>query len=306
MAALERRKTDDDDVDKRSTSDINCQPCGDVKATAFCTDCYEYLCTNCSGHHRKLGITKTHILLTGDNMPDQPSKDVKTIQKCPEHRYNQIEYHCEKHNTMCCGDCKSRSHQECEVKYIPDIAGAFKVGHEFSVLKANILLSSHLIVKSAADIDECLKAVKQQKCDALEQFKQKRTNIIECLDKREKELHTEVEQIHDRDTSFLDKLQANLKTCQSNLNDIKSKQKSHENDACELFITAQRTCDEMTQLQFSLNAIIKRISYTHYTLLSDQRMDAILNDAAGIAAVEIIEGMRLNFVLFVPQKTHNL
>lgn len=46
-----------------------CQPCVNVLATAFCTDCRHYLCSPCTDHHRKLALTKTHTLLTGSVMP---------------------------------------------------------------------------------------------------------------------------------------------------------------------------------------------------------------------------------------------
>jgi len=48
---------------------IYCQPCGNVLATAYCTDCSDYLCSTCTEHHRKLALTKQHTLLAGSAMP---------------------------------------------------------------------------------------------------------------------------------------------------------------------------------------------------------------------------------------------
>jgi len=46
-----------------------CQPCVNVLATAFCTDCRHHLCSTCTDYHRKLGLTKNHKLLAGSAMP---------------------------------------------------------------------------------------------------------------------------------------------------------------------------------------------------------------------------------------------
>jgi len=54
-----------------------CQPCINVPATAFCTDCSDYFCSPCTDYHRKLALTKNHNLFVGSAMPScYPGKHV--------------------------------------------------------------------------------------------------------------------------------------------------------------------------------------------------------------------------------------
>jgi len=291
MDAVEGRTPDDDAVDRESASDINCSPCSDVKATAFCVECHDYLCTSCSDYHQKLGITKTHTLLTGDNMPRQPSNDASDVNMCSDHPNEKIEFYCMEDKALSCGSCNSLKHEECEIHNITDIADAFKAGTELSQLNMDILSSCHMIVQSMANIDACLKSVDTLKCDELTKLKEYRARINEYLDKREMELQTETKEIRDTDIASLQELQANLKTCQSTLNDLRVKLKSPNKDACELFIAAKRICVEMTKLQSDLNDINTKISFKHYTISPNLGLETIVKKESGLASIETIEGM---------------
>ena len=59
-----------DDSESGSDDSIPyCQPCINVLATAFCTDCSNYFCSPCTDYHRKMALTKNHNLLEGSAMP---------------------------------------------------------------------------------------------------------------------------------------------------------------------------------------------------------------------------------------------
>jgi len=59
--------TDSEDVGPAKVK--YCNVCPDVKATSFCEDCHEYMCTDCTGYHRRITATRNHTILTSDRFP---------------------------------------------------------------------------------------------------------------------------------------------------------------------------------------------------------------------------------------------
>ena len=281
---------------RSTTHTKNCSACPDVKATSFCVDCHEYLCTDCTSYHKRLGALRNHMLLTGEHFPsiDQPKRqdDEKAIiAKCPDHQKEEIKFYCQKHNALCCVVGSVLDHEQCVKSYIDDLAETYKTGSEYCKLTADIRDSEQLIFKSLDDIDNCLKAVETLKADEMDTLKQYKAKIIEYLDQRERELQAEMQQMHDKDVSLLQELQAELKINQSDLNDIKAKLNLHEKNSSELFIAAKRACSRVVQLQSSLQKVTNSIGYQRYSIVRDTMVEKILQNKTGFADVEQIFGV---------------
>ena len=286
---------------KHAASDVGfapkmfCNICPGVKATAFCVDCHEYLCTDCTGYHQRLTLTKMHSLLMGHEFPSViPPKlladKTEVIRKCPDHPNEKIKFYCQGHSALCCVACNVLSHEQCTKTYIPDIAEDFKNGPEFNKLNTDIQDSDKRIEDSLSEIDNCLKAVGTLKADEMDVFGKYRVKIIEYLDRREKELQAEIQHIHDQDVALLLELQTQLKTRQSELKMMREKLKSHDKNSSELFIAAKRACSQLAQLQSSLQEITEKIGYRQYSMMKDPRMETILQDNTGAATVDQIYG----------------
>jgi len=128
----------------------------------------------------------------------------------------------------------------------------------------------------------------------IETLKIYRAEINEYLDMRERELHAEMQRIHDKDVNLLHELQAQLKAHQESLKDMKAVLKLHEKNLSELFIAAKRTFVQLDQLQSSLQKVTDSIGYQPYTIVRDMEMEKILQNKAGFADVEQIYGVYLN------------
>jgi len=293
----------DSEVDGRSprTGNIaithvkNCSACPDAKATSFCVDCQEYLCQGCTNYHHRFGALKDHTLLTGEHFPsDDPPicQQVKTesIRKCPDHPNEKIKFYCQGHNALCCVACNVLGHEQCTKMYIPDIAEEFKNGPEFGKLHPDIQNTERMVVASLTDIDNCLKAVGALKDGELEILRKYKAKIIEYLDRREKELQAEVQNLHEKDVALLQELQTQFKTRLSQLNDMKANLISHERNSSELFIAAKRACGQLAEIQCSLQEITAKIGYRQYSLEFDPKMKNILQEENGFAGVEMITG----------------
>ena len=274
-----------------------CNACPSVKAISFCVNCHEYMCTDCTSYHRKITATRGHILLTGDEFPSRepPKPQDASITLCPVHKKEEIKLYCEKHDTLCCVVCNALKHEHCTKMYIHDIAENYRNRSEFGKLNTDIRESDQLIVDSLAEIEKFLKAVGTLKAGEMDVFKKYRAKIIECLNRREKELQDEMQHIHDQDVALLHELQTQLKTRQPELKEMRAKLESHEKDSCELFIAAKRVCSQLAQLLSSLHETRGKIGYQKYSIVQNTKMGPILQDKTGFASVERTYGTNVAF-----------
>lgn len=81
-----------------------CDLCCDVKekqerASMYCTDCQQYLCSCCAGCHRKLRCAKSHKLVTIDSdMQHRDTSENRNGRFCDQHPKEVLEF--------CCYDCR--------------------------------------------------------------------------------------------------------------------------------------------------------------------------------------------------------
>ncbi|XP_060590478.1 E3 ubiquitin-protein ligase TRIM33-like [Ruditapes philippinarum] len=133
--------------DKQSTSyqgrqfTVLCQPCecdGDtIEAEAFCETCNEFICSPCLKVHRKLAVSKNHVIKSKDEMPisREKQKDPCT-ELCSVHHTEIIKFYCEDHNSVGCGDCMVLSHKTCSVKLVSDVSDNYDTCEELVQIKS--------------------------------------------------------------------------------------------------------------------------------------------------------------------------
>ena len=73
-----------------------CKMCDeDVPAVKYCTECCDWLCPNCTLAHRRVKLTKSHIL------SDHQSDRIKNIRMCPNHKNEPLKLYCEVRLDLC-------------------------------------------------------------------------------------------------------------------------------------------------------------------------------------------------------------
>ncbi|KAH3807240.1 hypothetical protein DPMN_135575 [Dreissena polymorpha] len=103
-----------------------CQPCSfddeEREASGFCVNCLEYICNDCSRDQRRNKITRDHVVLKGDEMPEDSTQfaKIKNLMKCPLHAENDISFECKDHGNLICVSCFTENHRKCE--HVLDIA----------------------------------------------------------------------------------------------------------------------------------------------------------------------------------------
>ena len=97
-----------------------CMPCSfeDKKCDAFyfCIQCVEHLCQTCGKDHRKIKLTRSHVLLEGNEMPKDGTafEEMAKLTFCKSHAGREVEFKCDSHNEFVCSLCIRQSHRTCD------------------------------------------------------------------------------------------------------------------------------------------------------------------------------------------------
>ncbi|XP_033124525.1 tripartite motif-containing protein 2-like [Anneissia japonica] len=78
-----------------------------------CKDCKEFLCTGCMQMHRRLPVTRDHILLPLEEYKQQPSRERLLVKPspCPTHKTLPLKFFCDYCRVPVCTECTVVTHK---------------------------------------------------------------------------------------------------------------------------------------------------------------------------------------------------
>jgi len=92
-----------------------CDPCDRTSKSSFavkyCSDCEEFLCSECAVDHSKLKAFVSHHVVDVNVTDDQSFVDSK---ECPTHKDMPLDFFCSDHDSICCKSCIASMHRACE------------------------------------------------------------------------------------------------------------------------------------------------------------------------------------------------
>jgi len=200
-------------ADSDDASIVYCEPCGNVPADAYCSDCPEFLCLTCANRHERQRFSRDHRLLRGAAMPSthptsvKPVSDTARFPKCLKHPDEDLKFFCNTHDLQCCMACNLHHNQfnQCTVVYIPEVAKEYETSPEYVQLTADLKQSKQLAAKCSTDIEENMKRVEQVKTDETIKLEKYRTELKELVDTHINELTSQVKQLGEQDMALLKK-----------------------------------------------------------------------------------------------------
>jgi len=272
---------------------LYCEPCGNVLAEAFCSDCPEYLCLVCANVHEKQRATKHHRLLRGAAMPPSYSTTITTISdtvrflKCLDHPGEKLKLFCDTHDTACCTVCHLGQHKQCTVLYIPEVAKNYKTGPEYIQLTGDLKKAQQLAAKTSNEIEEIIKKVVKLKTEETATLEEYRVELKKYVDKRIDGLTSELKQIHDKDVVLLNEQLIKSKKIESNIAIKQSKLEAFEETPHDLFTESKHTRNIVQQLQVDLAGITAKTEYQVFSVKKDPLMLSVLENEAGLATIEL-------------------
>ncbi|KAK3611274.1 hypothetical protein CHS0354_004923 [Potamilus streckersoni] len=163
-----------------------------VTATGFCAVCEEAMCDDCLNVHRKQKMTKTHTILTIEELLNNPQNVMKFAEgfSCFDHDGEDLKFYCKNHKHACCGICFLESHKTCS-----------------DVRKLKEELPTLLLETNLSEITEELKKLETH----LEMFINVKESNINDLESQVNGLGDQIREMRKKINTALDELEMKMK-----------------------------------------------------------------------------------------------
>ena len=92
-----------------------------VRANGFCTDCVQFLCTDCFNVHGRLQATRHHDVVHGEDMPKSQADKPPRFDSCDVHPKLLKNQFCCDHKILLCSVCSSSEHNTCSIKNVEEV-----------------------------------------------------------------------------------------------------------------------------------------------------------------------------------------
>ncbi|KAH3822344.1 uncharacterized protein LOC127831632 [Dreissena polymorpha] len=262
--------------------EFTCNPCAAdgvaLPAAGYCSDCREYLCTDCFRVHCRPSVTRHHVLMDVTSMPRDVAGNVindMCTEQCSKHEHKIVEYYCKTHEELGCSVCMTTLHRSCaDVDYVPDIAGDIK--HETEI--------NHLIKALEELIDEA--RVHKSKVEshartidingkiAVSKIQNMRKDVNAFFDKLEEKILTEVTEMQVDDVNKVEKLQETLEDISGKasilLRDVDRQLKQKQ--MCRLFIVIKTYSKTAKDLRDNLESVMRKNIVRRYEFVPEKKI----------------------------------
>ncbi|XP_052816291.1 uncharacterized protein LOC128242905 [Mya arenaria] len=296
-------KKQDPDLDKGSAdATVFCQPCEeggkrDV-AQGFCQTCEEYMCAPCVEYHKRLKMSRNHILLSKDKMPSfYPSTKKSAIgdtDYCNNHPNEMIKLYCPTHGDLGCGDCVVLDHSSCEVDYIADVAKEFVTGKSFRELEPSIKRAEDLLSGFISNVKELFGDVKNQSKVEMDKLRKFRAEINTYLDLREKELLDNIEKINTEDENALTALKTDCELTKTGLEAMRTELTSGDVSVNQRYVASRRSQKELRRIYDNMEKMTDRMNARKYQFTKDADMERLLGSKKGLGTLDVAGEFRKN------------
>ena len=158
-----------------------CEQCAGAKSVAFCRQCAEFICGDCSRSHKKMKVFAGHLVATLKNLKRGGAKSIPFVEapppKCSDHD-EPMKIFCFDCNRLVCRDCVLYDHREHKSDFVKkcasqssdslaplrtvqaDIAGAEK---KLNATEAQVDTEKNEVCKSLEQSFDQLKALLDQR-----------------------------------------------------------------------------------------------------------------------------------------------
>lgn len=208
---------------------VQCEMCLDPKATAFCKECDEFICSGCLAAHQKMRVKfNGHQTFTLEELKSGaksfPNKQQQPPCQCPEHK-ELYKLYCFDCCRLICRDCIVIEHAQHHYEFV-----AKSVETTRSALKSNLeplkqLLAGH--TESAKLIAEAKDSVTNQGVFVARRVHECFTAAIELLKRRELELLRRTESVVKKKLSRLSQQERDTQTAVASMMTVLNYVHSH-------------------------------------------------------------------------------
>ena len=182
-------------ISSDETYDQICGPCNtdgvQREACHYCQDCRQKICDTCKDYHRKLAVTRDHVIVSGSQVP-VPVRGGTSPIICACNEGQQVKFYCEANQDFVCSPCKSFHHRKCKTSNIREKSTSYRQSSLDPILsKIKSLEGKYDRLKQASGGDD--KELKRLRDDCKKDIKTFRIELATFLDNLEKTMLAELD-----------------------------------------------------------------------------------------------------------------
>ena len=223
----------------------------------YCPECSQHLCAACSNAHKRIQATKQHELvddvLEGDrNAPEHRPYIQNDL--CETHSIP-INYFCETHDMLHCGDCLLDDRSVCKMVKITEKSRDYKSSEDYKKIQAGLTSLTQTTHQSKIDIQHMTELLKGTERESKNQLQKYKAMIVEDLNQRVKDLDMQITSKTSCSLSTLSELKKACDTSDADVKHIQDIHKQVEKDNRLLFIVSHRSRKKVDELSDSLEKV---------------------------------------------------
>ena len=184
-------------VHENTLLDFVCDSCETEgeKVTMRCHHCHLFLCAFCTTAHRRMSVTKSHILQPVEDLRGQIFKGNRLQRPsfCLIHSSERLCYFCQTCEQTICRQCSLTSHQGHQYRNIDEVTKTFKVN--MVNLTEQIKGKRKLLSEQVTSVQEKISTLQNHKRKIRVSVEEYFQTLIEALQNRMNELVNEVESL---------------------------------------------------------------------------------------------------------------
>lgn len=271
-----------------------CDPCKKNKTKsevhAYCKNCRDAMCENCSKTHRGLSSCKNHLVITTAQFEAAINSLKVEEEFCSKHEGKVMGHFCETHSKLCCSSCISEEHRQCnKVVSVGEAAQKCRESHEIPKLEnALAKYKAHLdiILKNRSTQ---LKKLDNKKGKLMEEFLNVKNHIISQLEKMENDMKTKLEETHKQETK---KIHGEVEKCQEiqsgviNAVEILEIAENHGANS-QIIDTVEKVKHECCYYEEKIGGINGKVRNVDYDIALDKSLEQMLKKLNQFGRIDV-------------------
>ncbi|VDI67412.1 Hypothetical predicted protein [Mytilus galloprovincialis] len=178
-------------------------------AVYWCPECDEGLCASCLKFHAASKSTRSHDVISINELNQFPSLLIDIKAYCTKHK-GKYQHYCSTHESPCCPSCVTTEHKSCDWIAIDDVIKTFDTSGVFENMDQNIKRIKENIERVCNDRNQNLTNFLEQKQSIQAEFTAKRTKIIQHLDTLENKLLKDLQAAEEKITLQINNILSEL------------------------------------------------------------------------------------------------
>ena len=255
----------------------------------YCKDCREFLCSPCVLNHRRIRITRQHVILTGNDIPKahqdtahEEANDEDCPDMCEIHPDRRIEYYCLDHLSLGCGPCIIDKHRSCNIENISVVSKCFKYKAEYQRFLSKVEDTGNKLDTLETKFQDDRLASNALTQSLHESIRSYRHELDSFLDGQERDLLHNVNRFEKENGTRLKHDEERTSEIREDWKQRKRLVQQNDNPLKHLYILTKRYSDDVASFNKECEAMMRAQLVQPYTFIPSETLQTMILSGKGI------------------------